>query len=101
DGAGDGGSPDIPVKPGNQTLQKVEFDITKAAIHANIRDAATSVKFTYVVTRNGVPKTSDTLTVIVKPIPVAELAKTDLQILEANATTKVLDLSAFVGDAKA
>ncbi|WP_065927579.1 hypothetical protein [Pseudomonas sp. 8 R 14] len=101
DGAGDGGSPAIPAKPGNQALEQVEFDITKAAIHANIRNQDTTVKFNYVVTRNGVPKTSGTLTVTVKPIPLAELAKTALKINEANAITKVLDLSTFTEDATA
>ncbi|QDH65380.1 hypothetical protein [Pseudomonas azotoformans] len=100
-GAGDGGSPDIPAKSGNQALQKVEFDITKAAIHANIRNAATTVKFTYVVTRSGVAETSDTLTVTVKPLALEELAKTVLQINQADPTTKVLDLGAFTGDAQA
>ncbi|MCS3515860.1 hypothetical protein [Pseudomonas grimontii] len=92
-GAGDGGSPDIPAKPGNEALQKVEFDISKAAIYANIRNVATTVKFNYVVTRNSVPKTSGTLTVTVKPLALEELAKTVLQINQANATTKILDLS--------
>jgi hypothetical protein len=98
-GAGNGGSPDIPAKSGNEALQKVEFDITQAAIHANIRDRDTTVTFTYVVTRAGTPKTSDTLTVIVKPIPQAELAKTVLQINQANATTMVLELRSFTGNA--
>lgn len=98
-GAGDGGSPDMPAKPGNEALQKVEFDISKAAIHANIRNVATTVKFNYVVTRNSVPKTSGTLTVTVKPLALEELAKTVLQINQADATTKILDLSALTGDA--
>jgi hypothetical protein len=98
-GAADGGSPDIPAKPGNEALQKVEFDISKAAIHANIRNVATTVKFNYVVTRNSVPKTSGTLTVTVKPLALEELAKTILQINQADATTKILDLSAFTGAA--
>ncbi|WP_460103336.1 hypothetical protein [Pseudomonas sp. H1_D04] len=100
-GAGNGGSPTIPAKPGNEALQKVEFDITKAAIHANLRDQDTTVTFKYVVTRLGAAYPSDTLTVTVKPIPLAELAKTVLKINEANAGTQVLDLSSFSGDASA
>lgn len=100
-GAGNGGSPDIPAKFGNEALQKVEFDITRAAIHANIADRDTTVTFKYVVTRDGKPKTSDTLTVTVKPIPLAELFKTAIKLNQANATSKVLDLSAFTGAATA
>ncbi|MGF6093986.1 hypothetical protein [Pseudomonas sp. 18175] len=100
-GANNGGSPDIPAKNGNQVVQMVEFDITAAAIAANIRNQPSIVKFHYVVTRAGTPKTSATLTVTVKPIPVAELAKTVIKLNEANATTKVLDLSAFSGNATA
>ena len=100
-GASNGGSPDIPAKPGNQTLKSVMFDITAAAIAANIRDQATTVRFHYVVTRAGTPKTSATLTVTVKPIPLAELVKTVIKLNEANASTKVLDLSAFTGNATA
>ncbi|MBF6031305.1 hypothetical protein ICY20_26470 [Pseudomonas sp. P115] len=100
-GSGNGGSPDIAAKPGNQALQKVEFDITAAAIAANVRDHATTVKFNYVVTRAGTPKTSGTLTVTVKPIPLAELAKTVIKLNQANAATKVLSLSSFTGNATA
>ncbi|OYT83110.1 hypothetical protein [Pseudomonas sp. PGPPP2] len=99
-GAGNGGSPTIPAKPGNEALQKVEFDITKAAIHANIRNQDTTVTFQYGVTRAGATVHSDILTVTVKAIPLAELVKTVLQINQANADTQVLDLSAFTGDAR-
>jgi len=100
-GAGNGGSPDIPAKPGNETLQKVAFDISRAAIAANIRDQATTVKYQYVVTRAGVSVTSATLTVTVRPIPQSELAKTVIRLNEANSATKVLDLDSFVGNAMA
>ncbi|MBI6686872.1 hypothetical protein YA0720_08425, partial [Pseudomonas carnis] len=100
-GAGNGGSPDIPAKPGNETLQKVVFDISRAAIAANIRDQATTVKYQYVVTRAGVSVTSATLTVTVRPIPQSELAKTVIRLNEANSATKVLDLDSFVGNAMA
>ncbi|WP_262020459.1 hypothetical protein, partial [Pseudomonas sp. Pse35] len=75
-GADNGGSPDIPAKPGNEALQEVAFDISRAAIAANIRDHATTVKYHYVVTRAGVSVTSAILTVTVRPIPQSELAKT-------------------------
>lgn len=100
-GTSNGGSPDIPAKFGNQTVGMVEFDFTAEAIAANIRNQATTLKFHYVVTRAGTPKTSATLTVTVKPIPLAELAKTVIKLNEANATTKVLDLSTFTGNATA
>ena len=100
EGTSDGGSPDIPAKFGNQTVGMVEFDFTAVAIAANIRSQATPVKFHYVVTRAGTPKTSATLTVTVKPIPVTELAKTVIKLKEAN-DTKVLDLSDFAGNATA
>ncbi len=99
-GAGNAGSPTIPAKPGNEALQKVEFDITKAAIHANIRNQDTTVAFQYGVTRAGATVHSDILTVTVKAIPLAELVKTVLQINQANNATKVLDLSSFSGDAR-
>ncbi len=100
-GADNGGSPDIPAKPGNEVLQEVQFDISKPAIAANIRDSDTTVTFEYVVTRAGSPTTSHTLTVTVKPIPQAELAKTVLKINQANEATQVLDLKMFTGDATA
>ncbi len=100
-GTSNGGSPDIPAKFGNQTVGMVEFDFTAEAIAANIRNQATTLKFHYVVTRAGTPKTSATLTVMVKPLPMAELAKTVIKLNEANATTKVLDLSTFTGNATA
>ena len=100
-GAGNGGSPDIPAKPGNEALQEVAFDISRAAIAANIRDHATTVKYQYVVTRAGVSVTSATLTVTVRPIPQSELAKTVIRLNEANSATKVLDLDSFVGNAMA
>lgn len=99
EGADNGGSPDIPAKFGNEALQEVQFDISKAAIAANIRDQATTVKFQYVVTRAGVSVTSATLTVTVKPIPQIELAKTVLKINQANAATQMLDLTTFTGNA--
>jgi hypothetical protein len=101
EGTSDGGSPDIPAKFGNQTVGMVEFDFTAEAIAANIRSQATTLKIHYVVTRAGTPKTSATMTITVKPIPMAELAKTVIKLNEANATTKVLDLSAFSGNATA
>ncbi|MBY8950171.1 hypothetical protein J1G35_30305, partial [Pseudomonas sp. SH10-3B] len=94
------GSPVIAAKSG-VTSGVVTFDIPKTAIAANIGNANKTFTLKYEVTRRGVVRSSAVLTVTVTPIPVSELAKTDLQILEANATTKVLDLSAFVGDAKA
>ena len=99
-GAGNGGSPDIPAQNGNEALKQVEFDISRAAIHANIRDHDTTVTLTYVVTRAGTPKTSDPLTGIVKPIPQDELAKTVIRINQANANTEVLDLNSFTGAAR-
>ena len=99
EGTSDGGSPDIPAKFGNQTVGMVEFDFTAEAIAANIRSQATTLKIHYVVTRAGTPKTSATMTITVKPIPMAELAKTVIKLNEANATTKVLDLSTFAGNA--
>ncbi|MGN8104571.1 hypothetical protein [Pseudomonas sp. 22072] len=100
-GAGNGGSPDIPAKPGNEALQEVAFDISRAAIAANIRDHVTTVKYHYVVTRAGVSVTSAILTVTVRPIPQSELAKTVIRLNEANSATKVLDLDSFVGNAMA
>ena len=100
-GGSNEGSPDIAAKDGNQALQKVEFDITAATIAANVRNHATTVKFHYVVTRAGIAKTSGVLTVTFKPIPLAELAKTVIKLNEANATTKVLNLSTFAGNATA
>ncbi|MBJ2225191.1 hypothetical protein I6U33_07105 [Pseudomonas carnis] len=100
-GADNGGSPDIPAKPGNEALQEVAFDISRAAIAANIRDHATTVKYHYVVTRAGVSVTSAILTVTVRPIPQSELAKTVIRLNEANSATKVLDLDSFVGNAMA
>ncbi|WP_206542457.1 hypothetical protein, partial [Pseudomonas lactis] len=100
-GAGNGGSPDIPAKLGNEALQEVAFDISRAAIAANIRDHVTTVKYHYVVTRAGVSVTSAILTVTVRPIPQSELAKTVIRLNEANSATKVLDLDSFVGNAMA
>ncbi|MCR8666010.1 hypothetical protein NVV81_27095 [Pseudomonas carnis] len=100
-GAGNGGAPDIPAKPGNEALQEVAFDISRAAIAANIRDHVTTVKYHYVVTRAGVSVTSAILTVTVRPIPQSELAKTVIRLNEANSATKVLDLDSFVGNAMA
>lgn len=94
EGEGDGGSPDIPAKPGNRVLQEVVFDITRDAISANIRDRDATVVFTYAVTQGDDTKHSAKLTVTVKPIPAAELAKTVIRINQANQTTKVLGLSA-------
>ncbi|AHC35914.1 hypothetical protein [Pseudomonas gorinensis] len=101
EGEGDGGSPDIPAKPGNRVLQEVVFDITRDAIHANIRDRDTTVVFTYAVTRGDDTKHSAKLTVKVKPIPPDELAQTVLKLNEANEATRVLDLTRFTGDATA
>ncbi|KAA8562886.1 hypothetical protein FX985_02953 [Pseudomonas extremaustralis] len=95
EGEGEGGSPDIPAKPGNQALQEVVFDITDTAIGVNIRDRDTTVVFTYAVTRgDNSAQHSAKLTVTVKPIPQDELAKTVIRINQADPTTKFLNLSA-------
>lgn len=87
------GSPDIPSKPGNAATGEVIFRISREAIAANIGNANKTVTFKYLVTRNGIPKNSDTLTVTVTPIPVAELQKTVIRINEADPETRILDLS--------
>lgn len=96
-GTAGAGSPMIPGKPGNQATERVEFDITKGAIAANIRSNSTTVRFTYTVTRDGKTDPSLPLTVTVTPIPASELQKTVIRINQANQTTKVLDLSAVTG----
>ena len=93
-GSGNGGSPDIPPVPGNQASQEVAVDITAAAIAANLRDHATTVTFNYVVTRAGVAKTSRTLTVTVKPIPLANLPRPLINGVAHNQTLDVASLPA-------
>jgi hypothetical protein len=72
-GTSGAGSPAIPSKPGDAQAQRVEFAIPKAAIAANIGSSNKTVTFNYVVTRDEVPKSSETLTVTVTPIPVGDL----------------------------
>jgi hypothetical protein len=96
-GTAGAGSPVIPSKPGDQATERVEFDISKEAIAANIGNANTTVRFTYTVTRDGKTESSQPLAVTVTPIPVSELQKTVIQINEANQATRVLDLSAVTG----
>lgn len=96
-GTAGAGSPVIPSKPGDQATERVEFDISREAIAANIGNANTTVRFTYTVTRDGKTEPSQPLAVTVTPIPVSELQKTVIQINEANQATRVLDLSAVTG----
>ncbi|PRW65499.1 hypothetical protein C7A09_28155, partial [Pseudomonas fluorescens] len=65
------GSPVIPAKNG-VTAGKVTFDITKAAIVANVGNANKTLTLKYDVTRNGKVVSSKVLTVTVTPIPQAE-----------------------------
>jgi hypothetical protein len=95
EGEGDGGSPDIPAKPGNRVLQEVVFDITRDAIHANIRDRDTTVVFTYAVTRGDDTKHSAKLTVTVKPIPLSALPQVIINRVPHNG---LLDLNTIVGN---
>ncbi|KAA6168477.1 hypothetical protein, partial [Pseudomonas veronii] len=88
-GAGDGGSPDIPAKPGNQALQEVEFDITNTAIGANIRDRDATVTFSYAVTRGDDTQHSAMLTVTVKPIPQDRLPMALIDYVPHNETLPV------------
>ncbi|CAH0325860.1 hypothetical protein SRABI64_06055 [Pseudomonas carnis] len=97
-GTAGAGSPVIPAKNG-VTAGKVTFDITKAAIAANVGNANKTFTLKYDVTRSGKVVASKVLTVTVTPIPQAELAKTVLKINQANAATQVLDLTTFTGDA--
>ena len=94
-GTGDGGSPDIPAKPGNRVLQEVVFDITRDAISANIRDRDTTVVFTYAVTRGDDTKHSAKLTVTVKPIPLSALPQVIINRVPHNG---LLDLNTIVGN---
>ncbi|WP_205548098.1 hypothetical protein, partial [Pseudomonas carnis] len=96
-GTAGAGSPVIPAKNG-VTAGKVTFDITKAAIAANVGNANKTVTLDYEVARNGKVISSKVLTVTVTPIPQAELAKTVLQINQANAATRVLDLDQVAGN---
>ncbi|WP_259037820.1 Ig-like domain-containing protein, partial [Pseudomonas lactis] len=97
-GTAGAGSPVIPAKNGVAT-GKATFDITKAAIAANVGNTNKTVTLYYEVTRNGKVVSSQVLTVTVTPIPQAELAKTVLKINQANAATQVLDLTTFTGNA--
>ncbi|MBJ2307708.1 MULTISPECIES: hypothetical protein, partial [unclassified Pseudomonas] len=94
-GTAGAGSPVIPAKNG-VTAGKVTFDITKAAIAANVGNANKTLTLKYDVTRSGKVVASKVLTVTVTPIPTTELAKTVIRINEADAATKVLDLSGSV-----
>jgi hypothetical protein len=96
-GAGDGGSPDIPVKPGNEALQRVEFDIAKAAIAANIGNANKTFALKYEVTREGVVRPPQVLTVTVSPIPQADLPRPLINGVAHNGT---LDVSQLPSDAR-
>ncbi|MGU9837013.1 hypothetical protein ACU685_29150, partial [Pseudomonas sp. LF195] len=95
EGEGDGGSPDIPAKPGNRVLQEVVFDITRDAISANIRDRDATVVFTYAVTRGDDTKHSAKLTVTVKPIPVSALPQVIINRVPHNG---LLDLNTITGN---
>ncbi|WP_342309812.1 hypothetical protein WLF14_14940 [Pseudomonas fluorescens] len=95
EGEGDGGSPDIPAKPGNRVLQEVVFDITRDAISANIRDRDTTVVFTYAVTRGDDTKRSAKLTVTVKPIPLSALPQVIINRVPHNG---LLDLNTITGN---
>ncbi|EZP65870.1 hypothetical protein BW43_03018 [Pseudomonas sp. RIT357] len=92
-GTAGAGSPDIAAKPGNAATGSVSFSIPKTAIAANIGNANRTLTLKYDVTREGAVHSSQVLTVTVTPIPQAELAKTVIQMIEANQTTKELDLS--------
>ncbi|WP_313264032.1 carbohydrate binding domain-containing protein, partial [Pseudomonas sp.] len=72
---------------------KVTFDITKAAIAANVGKANKTVTLDYEVTRNGKVVSSQVLTVTVTPIPATVLDNTIVRINEADTQTKILDLS--------
>lgn len=72
-GTAGAGSPVIPSKPGNEATNRVEFDVSKAAIAANIGRSSTSVLFTYTVARNGKSEPSLPLTVTVTSIPMGNL----------------------------
>ncbi|QOU02274.1 hypothetical protein IM720_16170 [Pseudomonas fluorescens] len=95
EGEGDGGSPDIPAKPGNRVLQEVVFDITRDAISANIRDRDATVVFTYAVTRGDDTKHSAKLTVTVKPIPLSALPQVIINRVPHNG---LLDLNTITGN---
>ncbi|MBV2080017.1 hypothetical protein KEM07_09530, partial [Pseudomonas carnis] len=97
-GTAGAGSPVIPAKNG-VAAGKVTFDITKAAIAANVGNADKTFTLKYDVTRSGKVVASKVLTVTVTPIPQAELAKTVLKINQANEATQVLNLTTFTGDA--
>lgn len=94
-GNGIDGSPIIPPKPGNQAEQKVEFDITAAAIAANIGDTDQTFTLSYAVTRNGQTVFSATLTVTVKPIPLSALPQI---IINGVAHNGLLDLNIIAGN---
>ena len=98
-GTAGAGSPVIAAKNG-LTSGVVTFDIPKTAIAANIGNANKTFTLEYEVTRAGVKRGSTKLTVTVTPIPSAELQKTPIRINEANAATKVLDLSTVTAGGK-
>uniref|UniRef100_UPI000A847DD6 hypothetical protein n=1 Tax=Pseudomonas fluorescens TaxID=294 RepID=UPI000A847DD6 len=100
-GSAGAGSPTIPGKPGNAAAGWVAFDISKAAIAANIGNANRTFTLDYVVTRGMEDVSSKILTVTVTPIPQAELAKTVIRLNQANAATNVLDIDSFTGNAMA
>ena len=92
-GTAGAGSPVIPAKNGVAT-GKVTFDITKAAIAANVGGTANrTVTLDYEVTRNGKVVSSQVLTVTVTLIPVTVLDNTIVRINEADPQSKILDLS--------
>lgn len=97
-GTAGAGSPAITGKPGNAVVGSVEFDVSALAIAANIGNANKTFTLAYDVTRGGKTAPSKVLTVTVTPIPQDELAKTLIQIKEANQTTQVLDLSSGTGN---
>ncbi|MCF5694904.1 hypothetical protein GIV23_27250 [Pseudomonas sp. PA-1-2A] len=91
-GTAGAGSPVIPAKNGVAT-GKATFDITKAAIAANVFSYNTKFTLKYDVTRNGKVVSSQVLTVTVTPIPATVLDNTIVRINEADPQTKILDLS--------
>lgn len=94
-GTGNGGSPIIPAKPGNQALQRVEFDIAADAIAPNIGNIDQTFTLRYAVTRNGQTLQSATLTVTVKPIPLTALPRV---IINGVPHGGLLDLNVISGN---
>ncbi len=91
-GTAGAGSPVIPSKPGDQATKRVEFDISKAAIAANIGSSSTIVRLTYTVTRDGRTEPATPLTVTVTPLPVGSLPR---PLINNIATGGLLDITGF------